>query len=279
MKIVSDTSTMYTPQEALEKGFHVLPLSVTIDNVSSRELVEIQSPEFIEKVRAGFVPTSSQPSVGETMEVFELYEDSDEEILCLCMADGLSGTYKSTVGARELAKNKDNIHVINTQILCGPHRYLVEKALELRAEGKTLQEIKAYIEERIPTGKSFLVPQDFDFLKRGGRLTPVAARVGGLLKIFAVMCTNEDGTRIEKYSVKKTLKGVSKSIIAGLSEIGVDDSYLITVAHADVLEQAQEVMDQVQAAFPNCEMRMHGLTPAFITQGGPGCIAVQTIKK
>lgn len=279
MKIVSDTSTMFTPKQAEELGFHVLPLSVTIDNVSSRELVEIQSPEFIEKVRAGFVPISSQPSVGETMEVFELYEETKEEILCLCMADGLSGTFKSTQGARELAKNKDNIHVVNTQILCGPHRYLVKKALEFQSEGKSLQEIKAYIEERIPTGKSFLVPQDFDFLKRGGRLTPVAARVGGLLKILPIMCTNDDGTRIEKYGVKKTMKGAAKVIVEGLKEKGVDDSYLITVSHADVFDQAKEVMEIVKDAFPNNDVRMYDLTPAFITQGGPGCIAVQTIKK
>ena len=129
MKIVTDTSTLYSPAEGQEIGIDVLPLQVMVNNKSYREFEEVSSAEFLEMVKAGGIPSSSQPAIGETMEVFEKYPD--EEILVINMADGLSGTYQSTLSAKEGMDNNERIHVINTMTLCGPQRYLVERAIQL----------------------------------------------------------------------------------------------------------------------------------------------------
>ena len=71
MKIVTDTSTLYSPKEGKDLGIIVLPLSVTVNKQTWKEFAEISSKEFVKLVRDGGIPTSSQPSVGETMEVFE----------------------------------------------------------------------------------------------------------------------------------------------------------------------------------------------------------------
>ena len=68
-----------------------------------------------------------------------------------------------------------------------------------------------------------------------------------------------------------------KEIIKALQEHGVDKDYRIYVSHGGVLEQAQGIVKQLQEAFENVKIELHELSPAFITQGGPGCIAIQTI--
>ena len=90
MKIVADTSTLYSPTEGKSIDLTVLPLSVTVNGKTYTEYVDITSKEFVDIVRAGGVPASSQPSVGGYIETFE---NADEDTLVLCMADGLSGTY------------------------------------------------------------------------------------------------------------------------------------------------------------------------------------------
>ena len=75
MKIITDTSTLYSPVQGQEINLTVLPLSVTVNGKTYKEYVDIQPDEFIEIVRQGHVPTSSQPAVGETMEVFENTEE------------------------------------------------------------------------------------------------------------------------------------------------------------------------------------------------------------
>lgn len=276
MKIITDTGALFSPEEGEKIGIEVLPLNVIVNKKSYREFVDIQSAEFLEIVKQGGVPSSSQPSVGETMELFEKY--SDEELLVINMADGLSGTYQSTLGAKESVENSDHIHVINSMTLCGPQRYLVEKAIRLRNEGFTLENIKKELYKSIASEKSFLIPQDFGFLKRGGRLTPLAATVGGMLKITPIMTTTKDAKRLEKYAMKKTLKSAIKEIIKAFQEMEVNENYRIYITHAGVLEQAKAAIAQIQAAFENVVIELYELSPAFITQGGPGCIAIQTIR-
>ena len=127
VRIISDTSTLYSTAQAEEAGFHVSPLSVTIAGKSYREFDEISAEEFVAIIREGHMPTSSQPANGEVEALYDSY--AGEEIVNVAMAAGLSGTYNSAVAAAELCEHGDKITVVNTRTLCGPHRYLVEQAV------------------------------------------------------------------------------------------------------------------------------------------------------
>ncbi len=275
MKIITDSGSLFSPESGKALGVDVLPLNVIVDKKSYKEFVDIQSYEFLELVKEGHIPSSSQPSIGETMELFEQYDG--EDVLVIHMADGLSGTYQSTMSIKEDMQHPEKIHVINSMTLCGPEKYLVEKAVQLRDEGMHIDDLMKEIHKCIASEKSFLIPQDFNFLKRGGRLTPLAATVGGMLKIVPIMGKTADGKRLEKFAIKKTIKAAVKEIIKALQEHGVDKDYRIYVSHGGVLEQAQGIVKQLQEAFENVKIELHELSPAFITQGGPGCIAIQTI--
>ena len=277
MRIITDTGALYSPEEGKKLGFDVLPLNVIADKKSYKEYVDISSQEFLEIVKEGHIPSSSQPSIGETMELFEKYPDDD--ILVINMADGLSGTYQSTVSAKESVDHSENIHVINSMTLCGPQRYLVEKAVALKEKGMDIHHMMKELHKSIACEKSFLIPQDFGFLKRGGRLTPLAATLGGMLKITPIMTTTKDAKRLEKYAMKKTLKSAIKEIIKAFQELGVNEDFKIYVTHAGVLQQAQDVVKQLQKTFENTVIEIYELSPVFIAQGGPGCIAIQTIRK
>lgn len=277
MKIITDTGALLSPKEGVKIGVDVLPLNVIADKKSYKEYVDVTSQEFLDIVKEGHVPSSSQPSIGETMELFEKYPE--EDILVINMADGLSGTYQSTVSAKESVEHSENIHVINSMTLCGPQRYLVEKAVALREQGLDIHHIMKELHKSIACEKSFLIPQDFGFLKRGGRLTPLAATLGGMLKIIPIMTTTKDAKRLEKYAMKKTFKSAVKEIMKAFQELGVNEDFKIYVTHAGVLKQAQDVVKQLQTVFENTVIEMYDLSPAFIAQGGPGCVAVQAIRK
>ena len=127
--------------------------------------------------------------------------------------------------------------------------------------------------------ESFLIPQDFDFLRRGGRLTPMAAAFGSVLKLKPIMKQTDDGRRLDKFGVKRTMKAVVAAIIEHLKKAELDSRHVLYVSHARVPEDAKKVMAQLQEAFPEVEYHMLDLGAAFVTQGGPGCIAIQYIEK
>ena len=129
------------------------------------------------------------------------------------MADGLSGTYQTACSAREMSENKESITVINSKTLCGPHRYMVEKAQKMKLAGCSKDEIVQWLEYAIEHGESFLIPQDFDFLRRGGRLTPVAAAIGSVLKLKPIMTLTEDCKQLDKFGIKRTMKAAAGAVI------------------------------------------------------------------
>lgn len=229
------------------------------------------------RIQKGEIPKSSQPPIGEVSDLYEKYPD--DEIINIAMADGLSGTFQSAYGAREMVDNKDKITVINTKTLCGPHRYMVEKAQAMKEQGCSAKEIIEWVEQASEKHESFLIPQDFGFLRRGGRLTPMAATLGSILKLKPIMTQTEDGCRLDKFAVKRTMKAAIKTVIEHMKEKAVDKNYIIYVSHADTIDDANYAISQLKEAFADVEIRLLDLGAAFVTQGGPKCVAIQYIER
>ena len=115
VRIISDTSTMYSEADGQAMGIDIAPLSVTISGQSYRELTDIQTPDFIDLINQGGIPTSSQPSIGDVLDLYQKYPN--DQILDIAMADGLSGTYSSAVAAAKSSDNEDHITVLNSKTL------------------------------------------------------------------------------------------------------------------------------------------------------------------
>ena len=159
IRIITDSSTLYTQDVANELQIDVVPLTVTINNQSYREFIEIDTNKFYEIIKQGHIPTSSQPPIGDYLELFDKYKE--DEVIVITMADGLSGTYQSCLSAKQISEHP-RIKVINSKTLCVPHRLVVKDAIEMRDQGHTFDEIVSMIETKCETSRSFLLPQDFE---------------------------------------------------------------------------------------------------------------------
>ena len=100
VRILADTSTLYSTAQAEQAGFFVSPLSVTIAGKTYREFDEISAEEFVAIICQGHMPTSSQPAIGEVEELYNRFPE--DEIINVAMAHGLSGTYSSALAAAQL---------------------------------------------------------------------------------------------------------------------------------------------------------------------------------
>ena len=276
IRIVSDTSTMYSSAEAEAAGFYVSPLSVTIAGKSYREFDEISAEEFVSIIRQGHMPTSSQPAIGEVEAQYQRF--AGDEIINISMAAGLSGTYNSAVAAAQLCDNCDDITVINTRTLCGPHRYIVEQAVKMVEAGMTKDEIVAKVNAMMDTAWSYLVPADFDYLRRGGRLSPLVSYVGKAANLMPIMTQTENGERLTVAGIRRGYAHAVKYIIDQLKKAGVGAGWQVQISHAAVLDKAEKTLELIREAIPDAEYKIYPLSPAFITQGGPGCFAVQYVK-
>ena len=275
VRIVSDTSTLYSSAQAREAGFVVAPLSVTINNQTYLEFDEISSQNFVDIIYQGHMPTSSQPAVGQVAALYE--EFADDEILDIAMADGLSGTYNSAVAAAELCENSSRITVLNSRTLCGPHRYMVEQAVRWASEGLSRAEILEKLEALMTTEKSYLMPDDFGYLRRGGRLSPLVSLVGQAAHLAPMMTLTEDARQLTVAGVRRSFQQAIRQVGKNLADRGVGKDWRVYITHAAASEKAEQALKILQEIMPEAIYEILGLSPAFITQGGPRCVAVQAV--
>lgn len=278
VEIITDSSSLYTPEEARSAGFKSVPLCVCIGDDHDRDLL-LDMDDYYEKIEQGLLPSTSQPPLGDVLEAFESYQDSDTDIIDISMADGLSGTYQTACSAREMVEHKDRITVFNSRTLCGPHRYMVETTQKMKESGCSAQEILAWLKDAADHTESFLIPQDFSFLKRGGRLTPLAAATGAVLKLKPIMKQTPDGKKLDKFGIKRTMVSAAESIIEHLKDRQLGSDHLLYISHARAHEDARKIKALFQKAFPELEVRILELSAVFVAQGGPRCVAIQYIRR
>lgn len=277
VQIISDSSTLYSKAEGEAIGLEISPLSIMINGENYREFETITSEELIAKIEKGGIPSSSQPPIGEKIDLYNRY-GANGEVIDITIAQGLSGTYDTALSAKEICDYAANITVFNSQTLCGPQRTLTDAALKMAKEGMGREAIVKMLEESAKTDVSFLIPFDFAFLQRGGRLSKAAAGLGGLLKLIVCMRKSDDGKTLEKHSINRTLKKAFASIIDELKKREVDETYHFAISHAINPEMADKMKEELLRHYPKADIKIYPLSPAFITQGGPGCCALQTIK-
>ena len=276
MKILTDTPSLFSPVNGESGGLIVIPACCVISDTPYRDIEDIDTAAFLERVEQGEAATSSQPAIGDIIEAYE--ENSDDEILVLPIGDGLSGTYQNMVSAKNFLENGARIHVVDTKTLAGPQNYMVKKAMALREKGHSIDEIKKELEASVETAVSFVIPFDFNFLKKSGRLTPFAAKLGTIMKIIPVMTQTEDKKKITRFCIKTSKKAAFDAISERLKELSVGEGYLITVCHGGVEDEAEACADVFRKSFEGAEVEVHLLPPSLVCHGGPGCILIQAVK-
>lgn len=278
IQIITDSSSLYAPDQAKAKGFYSLPLYVCADSDCYRDFEEIDPAHFTEMTKDAKKLGTSQPSIGEKLELYnQLLKNTEDTILDICISDKLSGTYQAALSAKESCDNPDRVMVLNTETLCGPQKAIVEKALEMRDEGKSLEEILAVLNEGIDHEGSSLCVLDMNNLVRSGRLNKTAGAAGKLLKIMPVAIKDADG-KLSIYGMARTWKKVFELQNKFLSSKGMDNTWTLYITHGNNPEAALKAKAYFQELYPGLKIEVQPLNAMFMVHGGEGCVAVQAIK-
>ena len=209
IRIVSDSSALYSKKDGQAKGVTIAPLIVTINGKTYREYEDINTEEFINIINEGHIPVSSQPAIGEVLNIYD--ENIEDEIINISMADGLSGTYNSACVAKDMATNPDRIEVINSETLCGPQNYLVDLAVELVKLGKTKNEI---VSEKQESAIAIFIDQFKDLLVIilivAGIISAISGEFESTLVILIVISLNAALGTFQTVKAQKSIDCLKK---------------------------------------------------------------------
>ena len=248
IKIITD-STSYIPQEYIDKyDIRVVSINVIMDGVSQRE-VDVDAKEFYDKLAvAGTFPKSSQPGMDEFEKAFLEIVENGDEALGIFISSKMSGTYSTSHLIKEMVKEKypdskiELIDSLNTTMSMG---FLVVEAAKLAEQGKTIEEIKEYIEEMKNRVDIIFIPGSLSHLRKGGRIGAAAALIGGILKITPLLHVNDgsvevlDKVRTHKKAVTRMIEIIKRE----MDEKGLGEAVVYHILNYD---EAVKLRDRVK---------------------------------
>jgi DegV family protein with EDD domain len=278
VKVITD-STSDIPKELVDElGIEIAPLTVNFGQLSYRDGIDLTNSEFFEKlVRATVLPTTSQVSIGEFVNLFNENLETHDEILSIHISSDLSGTYNAAVQAKETI-GSDRIHVVDSRLVAfGLGLMVVECAKKLNA-GESLHDVAFFAENAHNHMRNIFIFDTLEYLLKGGRLSKNEAFLGSLLNIKPVL-TIKDGLL---KSIEK-IRGRKKAVRYALNQIASDYEKQpfdrIAIYQSANSMMMEDILKRLEEEFDFVQIIQAEVGAVVGTHAGPGCAAISYIYK
>ncbi len=273
MKIVTDSAVDLPEEMFAQYDVERMPLLINFGTESLRSGIDIRPEEFYRRLAADpdHLPTTSQPSVGEFVDLFRRVGQGDKDIVSVHISSGLSGTYNSAVQAARQCPEL-NITPIDTRTLSAAEGFQVVAAAQAIRRGWSLERLMQRVKEVADQTEIFFTLDTLHYLQKGGRIGRVQAMAGALLNLKPVITVDKGpGTYIRVSSARSIPKALT--IIADLvKEKMKDHPAWVHVLHTNAVEAAQSLSAQITARLPDARITFGQIVPVLGVHTGPGCV-------
>ncbi|MCJ7569865.1 MAG: DegV family protein [Anaerolineales bacterium] len=250
MQIVTDSGTdlRLSSEQQSSLNIHVVPLTVTLDEKSYQEGVDIQPEDFYPLLEAsGNLPTTSQPSAGEFAEIYKKIAATDADILSIHMSSGLSGTFNSAKAGAELVPEA-NITVVDTKTLSAAAGWQVEAAARAFKAGWLMDKVLALMEGISKASESLYTLKELKYLIHGGRISHMRGLIANALNIKPLIGVEKVNGTYAQHGQARTFKRAISGLVDLISKQHETASALrVQVLHSFNPEGAamlRELIDQ-----------------------------------
>lgn len=278
--VITTDSTCDLPESfTKENNVDVIPVLYSVDDVVyGTPDSNMNIKDFYDAMRNGIMPTTMACNIEDCKTVFEKYAKDNIDILHLAFSSGLSSTYSNAViAANDVMEEYPNcrITVIDTLAASMGEGLLVYKAVNLKKEGKGLDEVATYIEENKGNVISRFTVDDLHHLHRGGRVSKTTAIVGSLINVKPILHVDEEGLLKSLENVRGRKKSLAR-IIDMMEEAtrdynGTND--IVFLSHGDCEEDAKYIASEIEKRF-GIKTMVNILGQTIGTHTGPNLIAL-----
>lgn len=277
--IITDTNSGMTGPDALEHGIILMPMPIIIDGKEYRENVNITAEQFYAMQAEGAMIQTSQPSAGDVIDLWEKTLKEYDEIVHIPMSSSLSGSCQSAL--LYAADFDGRVHVVDNRRISVTQRQSALDARKLAENGASGAEIKTLLEETGSRSHIYIMVNTLKYLKQGGRITPAAAMIAGVLNIKPVL--QIQGGKLDSFAKCRGIHNarhiMKDAVRADINkEFGGTDApekkAWIGLAHTRNEAVAEEFRNEAINEFPGFDVHMDELPLSIGCHIGPGALAL-----
>ena len=276
VKVVTDSTSDLPPDLAASLGITVLPVNVHFGTTVFKDGVEITADEFYERLVAGTeLPTTSAPSIGEFIQLYEDLGRQNDEILSIHISSKLSGTYNSAVQGHKQVNTGASIEVVDSQQASMGLGMTAIAAARAAAQGADLKEVTNVATRAISQAQCTALMDTLEFLQRGGRVGRARALLGSILNIKPMIIVR-DGEVHELGKARTFAKALVRLQAVARESAPIDS---LSVLHATSPQIAQQMAEDLSGLLTvDKKPFIARFGPALGTHLGPGAVGISLLR-
>lgn len=245
IRILVDSASDITLDNA--DNIVVVPLSVNINNKTYLDQVELGHSEFYELLeQTETFPKTSQPSPQLFVEAYEKIKEDQDEVICILLSSGVSGTYQSSILAREIV-GYDKIYSVDSLTGAYGVKILADEALKCIKEGMNALDIVDHLNELKKRVQVYVCPETLEYLYKGGRLSKASAVVGSIAKVKPIIEVTREG-KVEAVNKAIGMNKAMNKTIEMIEEQGIDTSYPFYTIHTKGVKNVEKFESKLKEA-------------------------------
>ena len=277
--ITTDSNSDMDPVYLADNEVGVIPHYYTVEEEVYGDGRELSNQEFYDAMRAGKKTTTMASNPAVILERFEAYAKQGKDILHISFSSELSCAYNNIVNcANEILESYPEMKIIVIDTLSASlgEGIMIRKAIEMKKEGKTLEETADWIREYCPYINVQFTVDNLDYLYRGGRLSKSSALLGTVINIKPILYVNKEGKLVALSKVrgrKKSLTTLVDNMEERLGEFR-DKQIFVGVVHGDCEEDAKYIANMITERFGYTDIVIRQIGPSIGAHSGPGTIGI-----
>jgi DegV family protein with EDD domain len=278
IRIVTDSTADISPETAEALGITIVPLTVFFDDETYRDNIDLDNATFYKKLQSSkTLPRTSQPAPALFQEAYtRLIQEGADGILSIHVAAVLSGTYQSAcTGWNSLPEDQRTVPfvAIDSKTISAGIFVTLKKLVEMAEQGSSLEELKAYAEDRFSRTHILALLDTLEFLKRGGRIGSAKALLGNMLSVKPIVTLNKEGEVVPLEQPRTRSKAFARA--AQLTkDYGELEELVIAESDAEIGTQLVQVLKTV---YPG-DIAQYKLGAVLGTHTGPGTVGIIAVK-
>ncbi len=276
--IVVIDSTAYIPDNLIkELNIQVIPLHLIWGDKAYKDGVDLKAKDFYPMLKAAKdVPTTSQPSPQEFIEVYKPILDKGDKVISIHISTGISGTVNSANQAKEMLASND-IEIIDSKSTGTGLGLVALATARLAQKNGSFEECKEIAHKAVENIGVYFVVDTLEYLHKGGRIGGASALLGSALDLKPILYFDKDG-KLDSYEKVRTKKKAIRRLIEITQEkIGNKRPIHFAIIQVDAEEDAANLRAELENLYKPeeiAEMMVVTLSPVIGTHTGPGVIAI-----
>ncbi len=274
VQILTDSTSYIHKDIQKELGIKIISLNV-IQGYTSRKEIDINNDSFYKDLDQQEIPSSSQPSVDEMYQMMLEIVEEGSELVCVFLSSKMSGTYASSHLVKEMVIEKHpdaKIEIVDSESNSMQLGYAAIVAARLAMEGATIEKVKQAAEEVIKRSRFVFLPDNLEYLIKGGRIGGASGLIGNLLKIIPVLTVeNGETTVLKKARTKaRAVKVMLDKLIEDSKAYGIKE---VCVHHINALGEAEALVNTIKEKL-NIVATISDIGPIIGLHVGPGAVGL-----